>query len=366
MSDRKKNIAVVCLTGILMFGFSLWSVVKPSEEVSLSERRPLKQFPKIQKETVLSGSFMKEFEEYASDQFPLRETFRRLYADVSMEIFRKTDMDGLYLRDDMAIAKEYPLNESSLDHAVEVFRRIYETNLKGKSGEIYLSIIPDKNYFLREDTSVLSMDYDYFFQKIQEELPYMKYIDCTPLLTLEDYYKTDPHWRQERIEDVASLYATAMGTSVKPRCDVMPMQESFRGTYAGQAARELPSEKMYYLTNEVIQHCQVYDGENQRPMEMYDEEKARGRDPYEGYLSGSLSYVTIENPAAKSGKELIIFRDSFASAIAPLLAEGYSKITLLDIRYLPSYSLQSLVDFEDKDILFLYSTSVLNHSETLK
>ncbi len=366
MSDRKKNIAVVLLTGMLMIGLFLISIVKPSEEVSVSERRPLKQYPKLQKESVLSGVFMREFEEYASDQFPFREKFRRLYADISTEILRKKDMDGLYLREDMAIAKEYPLNEASLDHTVDVFQRIYETNLKGKSRDIYLSIIPDKNYFLQDDTSVLSMDYDYFFQKMKEGLPYMKYIDCAPFLTLDDYYKTDPHWRQEKIEDVAIFLADAMGTTVGTPCDRIPVQEYFRGTYAGQAARPLPSEKMYYLTNSVIQKCRVYDKENERQIGMYDEKKAKGRDPYECYLSGPLSYITIENPTAKSEKELIIFRDSFASAIAPLLAEGYSKITLLDIRYLPSYSLQSLVDFEEKDILFLYSTSVLNHSETLK
>ena len=99
---------------------------------------------------------------------------------------------------------------------------------------------------------------------------------------------------------------------------------------------------------------------------MYDQKKAKGRDPYEMYLSGSLSYVTIENPEVTEEKELIIFRDSFGSGIAPLLAEGYSKITLLDVRYISSYTLGSLVDFSDSDVLFLYSTSVLNHSETLK
>ena len=50
----------------------------------------------------------------------------------------------------------------------------------------------------------------------------------------------------------------------------------------------------------------------------------------------------------------------------PLLAEGYSKITLVDIRYMQSGLLERFLEFEDQDVLFLYSTSVLNHSETLK
>ena len=83
------------------------------------------------------------------------------------------------------------------------------------------------------------------------------------------------------------------------------------------------------------------------------------------FLSGPLSLVTIENPKCISGKELIIFRDSFASSIAPLLAEGYTKITLADIRYLRSDFLDRFIAFKDQDVLFLYSTLVLNNSKSL-
>lgn len=49
-----------------------------------------------------------------------------------------------------------------------------------------------------------------------------------------------------------------------------------------------------------------------------------------------------------------------------LLAEDYAKITLVDIRYLPVERIGNYIDFKDQNVLFLYSTSVLNHSETLK
>ena len=43
---------------------------------------------------------------------------------------------------------------------------------------------------------------------------------------------------------------------------------------------------------------------------MYDSEKQRTRS-YEAYLSGPISYITIENPSADNKKELIIFRDLY-------------------------------------------------------
>jgi len=63
---------------------------------------------------------------------------------------------------------------------------------------------------------------------------------------------------------------------------------------------------------------------------------------------------------------LILFRDSFGSAIAPLLVQGYRSITLVDIRYLSSAMLDRFIDFYGQDVLFLYSTIVLNNSETLR
>ena len=99
---------------------------------------------------------------------------------------------------------------------------------------------------------------------------------------------------------------------------------------------------------------------------IYNMEKKSGKDPYEIFLSGPRSLITIENPNCKSDKELVIFRDSFGSSIAPLLSEGYAKITLVDIRYLPVERIGNYINFKDQDVLFLYSTSVLNHSETSK
>ena len=99
---------------------------------------------------------------------------------------------------------------------------------------------------------------------------------------------------------------------------------------------------------------------------IYDMQKAKGNDLYEVFLSGPISLLTIENPNAESERELIVFRDSFASSLAPLLAEGYAKITLADIRYLPAVQMGKLLDFHGQDVLLLYSAAVLNNSDTLK
>ncbi|MGL6216636.1 MAG: DHHW family protein, partial [Lacrimispora sphenoides] len=74
----------------------------------------------------------------------------------------------------------------------------------------------------------------------------------------------------------------------------------------------------------------------------------------------------ITNPNVKNGKELVIFRDSFGSSLAPLLLDGYSKVTMVDIRYIASDLVGDYITFDDQDVLFVYSTSVLNSSAMFK
>ena len=99
---------------------------------------------------------------------------------------------------------------------------------------------------------------------------------------------------------------------------------------------------------------------------VYDMKKATGRDPYEMFLSGNQPVITIENPLNDSGKRLVIFRDSFGSSLAPLLIEAYSEIVLVDLRYISSDKLGEYVGFEGADVLFLYSTTMLNNSLGMK
>ena len=85
-----------------------------------------------------------------------------------------------------------------------------------------------------------------------------------------------------------------------------------------------------------------------------------------GFLSGSRSLLTIQNPNGVAGKELIVFRDSFGSSLIPLLLQNYETVTVVDIRYVQIDLLDRFVDFHGQDVLFLYSTLVLNNSETIK
>lgn len=363
---EKQSKKMVLFLTILFLGWSIVCWLKPAEEFSMTERRKLAQFPKLSMETISDGSFMENFESYTLDQFPIRDGFRSLKAWVSKGIFRKSDEHHIYVRDGHAVKMEYPLKEESLTNALKKFEAVYKTYLKNHAGKIYAAIVPDKNYFLGESNGYLTMDYKSLYETMEQGMEYAEFIEITDLLEADDYYKTDLHWRQECLQDVALRMAQTMNVDLPGKYEMKTLPKDFYGVYFGQTALNLPGEPLNYLTNDVLEQCSVYHYENGKTTPIYDLSKAEGEDLYEIFLSGPISLQTIENPAAKTEKELIVFRDSFGSSLIPLLAEGYRKVTLIDIRYIQRDFLANFVDFQDKDVLFLYSTVVLNNSETLK
>lgn len=365
MSEKTKNKIVVLSAAFFFLGFFAWCLLKSPVPVSDSERRPLAQLPSLSVSSVMSGKFMQDFESYATDQFPLRSCFRSVKAAVARYLFGQRDVGGIYAAGGYVSKLEYPLNKDSVDRAADKFRSIYERYLEGKDVRVYLSVIPDKNYFLAGANGYPAMDYVGLVSLLRERTEYMRYIDIFDCLELEDYYKTDTHWRQERIADVAERLAEEMGTGLTGEYEVKELENPFYGVYFGQSALPLPAERIYYLESGILDTCRVYDYETEGEIPVYDMEKALGKDPYEMFLSGSKSLLTIRNPGGGE-RRLIVFRDSFGSSIGPLLAEGYGEVTLVDIRYLASGLLGNFLEFDDCDVLFLYSTLVLNNSDTLK
>ncbi len=366
MNGKAKSIYLVCLLSLVFFGLSLFAIIKPPDDYSLSERRKLAQMPQISFKTLLNGRFMEDFEDYSLDQFPLRDSFRTLKANVAMRLMGQKDSGGLYIHNGSVAKMEYPLNESSIEYAGKVFTGVYDKLLAEKAGKVMFAIVPDKNCYLAKDAGALHMDYDEFFEKMRSVTGFAEHIELRDFLSIGDYYLTDTHWKQESIVDAAQAIAEALGTGIPDKYEQVKLDEPFKGVYFSQLGLSLDTEELCYLTNDIIDDFQVFDFESNKAIPVYNETLAAGADPYEMFLSGPLSLVTIENPNVNTQKELIIFRDSFGSAIAPLLAQGYSKVTIIDIRYIQPMMLKSFVDFEGADVLFLYSSMVLNNSTTLK
>lgn len=371
---NKKIRALGALALAIIWGvLTVFAWFSPAKESSDSERRLLAQFPDVTTKNILSGKFMTDFEKYTLDQFPMRDGFRQIKAVFHTYGLLQQDNNDIYLTNGYLAKQEYPLDTQEVTAATNRLNWIYENYLKDTGSKIYCAVIPDKGYYLAGPSGHPAMDYNALFSHVESAMPWATHIDLTESLDISNYYYTDTHWRQETLTKTAGVicHALDMSAPAPGNFHVNIATGSFYGVYHGQAALPLPAETLRILENENINALQVgiHNGQSFAPVSyqgVYDLDKLTSKEPYDVFLSGPQSLLQIQNPNAKTDRELIIFRDSFGSSIGPLLVADYKTVTLVDIRYLDSRMLGRYLEFNGQDVLFLYSTLVLNSGSILK
>ena len=352
----------------LLIAGMLLTAFLPKQTVSAVERRTLAKMPILTLEHVMDGSYFSKLESYLTDHFNFRDTFRKAKAYANGFVFHKSDDHGIYVYENSAIKMEYPQSDRQINGFIDKINTLIEGYFTNQS--VYFSVIPDKNYFAAEKTGHLSLDYSGLLNTLTDRLQ-ASYIDIFPYLSLDQYYATDTHWKQERLLETAVALASGMGNTYPYNFSTWKVNEykNFYGVYFSRAVPPLPADTLKWLSSEVTDSVVVIDYNNGIGKEktVYTTEKLGSMDSYEVFLSGATPLCTINNTLNPDGPKLLIFRDSFASSIAPLMLEGYSQITLVDTRYMIPDFLPEFVALEEYDsVLFLYSTSLINQSDVLR
>ena len=352
-----KNKITTFLFIIYIFAFSILGIILKDDIISYSERRKLATFPKF----TFSNEYVSKLDKYTLDHFPLRDTFRSIKANFNYKILNKLDNNDIYLKDDYIFKSNYPTDKESISKFISYIENI-QSKLT-KNNNTYIMIIPDKNYYLNEK-NFLHIDYEYIYNQINTLN--INNIDIRDIMTLDDYYQTDTHWRQENLDKVIKKMSETLGFEYENIIYNKNVYNKFYGVYNGESALNGKPEPLVYLTNDVLENAEVTYLENQDLNKIYNLDNLESMDSYEVYLDGASSFIEITNKNSKSEKELIIYRDSFGSSITPLLVNYYSKITLIDSRYITSNQYKDLIEFNNQDVLFMYSTLIVNNSFSLK
>lgn len=356
-----KNKILTITFCLFISGIFIINLFTPDQELSYAERRYLKKLPDLTITNLLDGTISNNFESYSLDHFISRDRLRTLKSLIELNLFNKQDNNKLYYHDNHIFKMEYPLQPNKVIGFTNKMNYLYDNYLTNMN--VYYSIIPDKNYYSQDN--YLKLNYQELFTLVSDNLnPNIKYIDITNSLSLDDYYYTDIHWRQQNLTKVVNTLSTNMNFQVSTNYKENKYYP-FYGSYYGQLALSVKPDELIYLTNDLIDNAVVEDFDSDTTT-IYELDSLGKMDSYDVYLSGATPIIEMTNPNSETERELIIFRDSFSSSLAPLLLEGYSKITLLDLRYISISMLKDYVTFNNQDILILYNTTIINNSDMIK
>lgn len=354
MKDNKVTKILIFYTALI----GILGILIKDKEISKTERRKLKQAPTITYEKIADNTYFTELDDYTSDQMPARDTFRKIKGVTSKYLFNIKEENGVYEKDGylFEIAKT---SENSLNHFVN---KINELNKNFKSN-VYFVKVPDKEYYKE---GIIKKDYNLIDKKLKGLDKNIKQIDISKDLTLNDYYKTDIHWKNNKLDKVTSKIKNSMNLENNSSYTEKTLSPFYGALYSRKVS-SVKADEINYLTNETIESMRVYNYEKNKEDKVYNEDYFHNIDSYDIFLGGATPLLKIINNKVEN-KKLIVFRDSYGSSIIPFLAENYHEVLVIDLRYVKFDNLKNLdIDLTNPDdVLFIYSINIINNSFSLK
>ncbi len=352
----KRILSLIFTAFLLVFG--LLHILLPDQPVSVTERRSLAQFPSGGLSSAADGVFMLNMEKYLPDQFPFREGFRTLKS-MAERLSGRLDANGIYESDGYLASVEFGYSPDAPERAAGKLNRLRE--IFADCPDAVICLIPPKNFYLHDGIHPVP-DFHTLAASLAQHTAGYGYTDISDTLSLESYYRTDSHWRQEMLEDTAKAITAALGVRYVTQEYEEHRIGGFYGVWAGQSALPVKPDTLVYLTSPILNDALVTAVGSEMDS-VYTPDEV-GVDPYDTFLGGAVPVIEIENESGTG--DLIVVRDSFGSSLIPLLIPSFHRITAVDLRYISSEYLDRYVDAEGASLLVLLSAGIINQSEMLK
>ncbi len=369
----KKNFGTKLIIIVFTAFIAIWGLLyafMPKREFSETEKRYLAQAPKLTADSLKKGTFSKDFESFMADQTPLRSAFVSINA--YFELMKGNNgSNGVYLgKDGMLIEKPFA-RENRLETNLE---RIVSF-VSGHKIPASLVAVPSKGYICSDKLpknaqKYLDGEYNEFIRNTV--FGKMKFVDVTKaFLNADDkkslYYKTDHHWTSRGAFTAYEALSFDLGwPAVSSFRYELPNEENysietydgFYGTSYAKSCYTLtkPDNVELWINKKTQGKAKVIIKEGRKETvsdSMFFRNHLTESDRYLTFLDGNHSLVKVET--GNEGRTLLLIKDSFAHSIVPFLADNYSRIIMVDLRYY-SAGLNKLIEEENvNEIMFLYS-----------
>ena len=355
--------AVVFL--IFIYGMALWFLFSPKTDYSSSEKRYLQKFPDANVEKVLSGEFGSEFETFFADQFPQRNTWVGLNAYTALAE-GNNGASGVYNCKNGYLINKPVSTDNNLDKNVGAVVDFAKTI----DAPTTVMLVPSTGYIADDVLPTFHDKYndDEDISKISSTLSKEKigFVDLRERFKSEYkngsqlYYKTDHHWTTKGAYTGYQELCKALG--ITPIDDSTLKKDSYPDfygtTYSSSGFWLTPPDNIEIWSNPKNSDknisVKITEGSNVKTSgSMYFTDHLKEDDKYPVFIDGNHALTEITNTNAKNGTILLI-KDSFSHSLAPFLAENYSKVVLVDLRYYKESVSQLVSTYNPEQVVVLY------------
>ena len=358
---------------VLIFGFTIASMLAPERGFSENENRVLASRPQFSWETLFNGTYITDYETYVTDQFVMRDAWIGLKTRVELALLKK-DINGVYFgKDDYLIEKleASEVDQELLDkktNRLDQFINRYK-DLLGED-HVFAMIVPTAFEILSEKLPPFATGFDQgaYLDRLNNLLG-ENFIDLRDTLNAHDqeyiFYKSDHHWTVNGAFYAYQTWADAMGITPLSKSDfiIKEVSNDFLGTIYSKVNIKVPADTMeIYDTNHSYQVEYNMDGNYIEGL--YEFSHLDTKDKYAMYLNGNNPVVKI-NTNNHNGKRLLIIKDSYAHCFAPFAVNHFETTYMVDLRYLSMPMSQFIREQDITDVLVLYNTNTFIKDKNL-
>lgn len=314
---------------IFLAGLLVWHIVLPDWEKSEAENRTLTQLPAFSWETLVDGSYTKAVESYFADQFPLRDQWMGLKTRTEY-LLGKREFNGVYLCGDTLISKVEPPPEGQVDKNLSYIDRLAEKT----DATVTVGFIPSAAEVWQDKLPSGAESWD------QSGLLTQSDVDFAGVLAEHAneaiFYRTDHHWTTLGAFYGSNELLTALGREPLKQESFTPetASDAFCGTLYSQSGVHwmAPDTIEFWVPEEGLDITSWKTGA-ETAVSLYDRSYLDVKDKYSAFLGGNQPLCVIKNSAVTDGSKLLLVRDSYADSMAPFLAQRFSEVHLVDLRY---------------------------------
>ena len=354
--DVCRNISAIMLC-VFMLALPIITFVLPKADFSPMENRTLAAFPKFSTKTVFDRSFMNGLEKWFSDHFVGRDTWVGAKGQIEYAI-GKRENNSIFLCDNRFIEDIAEPDMEKTQANIDGIKAFVENNKM----PTYIMLVPTAADICRDYLPANAQTWDQrkYIKEVSKQLTGIaNEIDVyKPLYEARDsyiYYRTDHHWTT-----LGAYYAFAeagkrMGfyASYLRGYNMENVSHDFYGTlYSKAGYRNITPDTISLATLRGYENAKVkvsiFDGKETKQYDsLYFRENLKTKDQYLMFLGENQPVIDITTDV-KNGKSLVIFKDSYANSLVPYLTNYYSRITMVDLRYI-NVRFSELVDVSQYD-----------------
>lgn len=354
-----KILSIGFVLTLLLLG--LFTAAGGKREFSDLEKRYLATQPSFTLERVLDGSFAEQFEEWAMDHLPGRESLTGLAALTDYAENLQVTKDIYLTKDRALVERPTAYNQQVIDRNMDAINSFAK-----QMGHVDFALIPSAGYLLQDrivgladpysDKEIVSAAYQ------KADAGHVSVIDLFPIFTGEDarklFYKTDHHWTSRGAYEACAFYTSAKGR-ILPAADTYQIEtaDGFQGScYSRACLWSIPPESLELWRSGAPFQVKFSDSDLSYE-DLFFQSRLDEGDKYQVFLDGNHPLVTVRNQTPEASGKILVIRDSFANCFGCFLADAYETVLMVDLRYYRK-PIKELIEAErPDDILILYSVN---------